>query len=36
VAPGAGHNIHVHAQGFLRDVLLSALDKARATAEPSR
>jgi pimeloyl-ACP methyl ester carboxylesterase len=36
VAPDAGHNIHVHAQGFLRDVLLSALDKALATSEPSR
>jgi len=35
VAPDAGHNIHVHAQGFLRDTLMSALDKALAAAEPS-
>jgi len=34
VAPGAGHNIHVFAPGVLREVLLSALDKAISTAEP--
>jgi len=34
VAPGAGHNIHVSAAGFLREVLLSGLDKALAAAKP--
>lgn len=34
VAPGAGHNIHVFAPAFLRDLILSGLDKALATAEP--
>lgn len=34
VAPGAGHNIHVFAQTFLRDLILSGLDKALATVEP--
>ncbi|THD59342.1 alpha/beta hydrolase [Phenylobacterium sp.] len=34
VAPGAGHNIHVFAAPFLRDLLLAAMDKALAEAEP--
>jgi len=34
IAPGAGHNIHVFAAPFLIEVLLAALDKARASSEP--
>jgi pimeloyl-ACP methyl ester carboxylesterase len=33
-APGAGHNIHVAAPAFLREVLLAGLDKALAGTEP--